>query len=81
MNGMAELLQNACERFFQIFPLQVWGCAASASLKSQVGFAQQSGAEITLEMKNDSGTAYEHCELSVNGEGFWAIGEAKNARI
>ena len=21
MNGMAELLQNACERFFQIFPL------------------------------------------------------------
>ena len=36
------------------------------------------GAEITLEMKNDSGTAYEHCELSVNGEGFLAIGEAKN---
>lgn len=29
-------------------------------------------------MKNGSGTAYEHCELSVNGEGFLAIGEAKN---
>lgn len=29
-------------------------------------------------MKNDSGTAYEHCELSVNGEGLLAIGEAKN---
>lgn len=33
------------------------------------------GAEITPEMKNDSGTAYEHCELSVNGQGFLAIGE------
>lgn len=29
-------------------------------------------------MKNSSGTAYEHCVLSVNGEGFLAIGEAKN---
>lgn len=36
------------------------------------------GAEITFEIKNSSGTAYEHCELSVNGEGFLAIGEAKN---
>lgn len=27
---------------------------------------------------NDSGTAYEHCELSVNGEGFLAIAEAAN---
>ena len=35
-------------------------------------------AEITLEMKNSSGTAYEHCELSVNGEGFLALAEAKN---
>lgn len=34
--------------------------------------------EITLEMKNGSGTAYEHCVLSYNGEGFLAIGEAKN---
>ena len=29
-------------------------------------------------MKNSSKTAYEHCELSVNGEGFLAISEAKN---
>ncbi len=36
------------------------------------------GAEIALEMKNDTETAYEHCELTVNGEGFLAIGEAKN---
>ena len=36
------------------------------------------GAEITFEMKDSDGIAYEHCELSVNGEGFLAIGEAKN---
>lgn len=36
------------------------------------------GAEITFEIKNDDGTAYEHCELSVNGEGFLALGEASN---
>lgn len=36
------------------------------------------GAEITCEIKNDTGTAYEHCELSVNGEGFLALAEAKN---
>ena len=28
------------------------------------------GAEITFEVKNDTETAYEHCELSINGEGF-----------
>lgn len=32
------------------------------------------GAEITCEMKNDRGTAYEHCVLSVNGEGLFSIG-------
>ncbi len=32
----------------------------------------------TLEIKNDSETAYEHCELSVNGEGFLALAEAAN---
>lgn len=36
------------------------------------------GAEITLEMKNEAGTTYEHCELSVNGEGFLALSEAAN---
>lgn len=36
------------------------------------------GAEITREIKNDADTAYEHCELSVNGEGFLALAEAKN---
>jgi len=36
------------------------------------------GAEITREFINESGTAYAHCELSVNGEGFLALAEATN---
>ena len=36
------------------------------------------GAEITREFINEDNTAYEHCELSVNGEGFLALAEAKN---
>lgn len=35
-------------------------------------------AEITLEIKNEDKTAYLHCELSVDGEGFLALGEATN---
>ena len=36
------------------------------------------GAEITRAFINESQTAYEHCELSVDGEGFLALAEAKN---
>ena len=36
------------------------------------------GAEITREFINEDNTAYEHCELSENGEGFLALAEAKN---
>lgn len=36
------------------------------------------GAEITREFKNENDTAYEHCELSVNGEGILALAEAAN---
>lgn len=36
------------------------------------------GAEITYAVKNDAETAFVHCELSVNGEGFLALGEAEN---
>ena len=36
------------------------------------------GAEITRAFWNADHTAYEHCELSVNGEGFLALAEAKN---
>ena len=36
------------------------------------------GAKITREFWNADHTEYEHCELSVNGEGFLALAEAKN---
>ena len=36
------------------------------------------GAEITRVFWNADRTAYEHCELSVNGEGFLALAEAAN---
>ncbi len=36
------------------------------------------GAVISFEIKNDDKTAYAHCELSVDGEGFLALGEAAN---
>lgn len=36
------------------------------------------GAEITFEILNADKTAYEHCELSVHGEGFLALSEAAN---
>lgn len=36
------------------------------------------GAEITRAFVSADGTAYEHCELSVNGEGFLAVAEAAN---
>lgn len=48
------------------------------SIEAAQTYCKAFGAEITLEMKNSSGTAYEHCELSVNGEGFLALAEAKN---
>lgn len=37
------------------------------------------GAEITKAFVNDDNTAYAHCELSVNGEGFLALAEATNS--
>lgn len=36
------------------------------------------GAEVTFEIRDETGLAYEHCELSVNGEPFLALSEAKN---
>lgn len=36
------------------------------------------GAEITRAFYNEKHTAYEHCELSVDGEGFLALAEASN---
>ncbi len=48
------------------------------SIEAAKTYCKAFGAEITLEMKNDSGTAYEHCVLSVGGEPFLALAEAKN---
>lgn len=36
------------------------------------------GAEITRAFQNKDNTAYDHCELSVDGKGFLALVEAKN---
>ena len=48
------------------------------SIEAAKTYCEAFGAEITLEIKNDSGLAYEHCVLSVDGEGFLALAEAKN---
>ena len=48
------------------------------SLEAAETYRKAFGAEITFAIKDDSGNAYAHCELSVNGEGFLALAEAKN---
>lgn len=48
------------------------------SIEAAKTYCKAFGAEIALEMKNSSGTAYEHCVLSVDGEGILALSEAKN---
>ncbi|MBR4414657.1 MAG: hypothetical protein IKS59_05015, partial [Aeriscardovia sp.] len=48
------------------------------SFEAAKTYCKAFGAEITREFKNEDNTAYEHCELSVNGEGFLALAEAKN---
>ena len=48
------------------------------SIEAAAVYCDAFGAEITFEIKDPSGSAYEHCELSVDGEGFLALGEAKN---
>lgn len=40
---------------------------AKNSMEAAKTYCKAFGAEKTLVMKNGSGTAYEHCELSVNG--------------
>ena len=48
------------------------------SIEAAKTYCKAFGAEITLEMKNGTGTEYEHCELSVDGERFLALSEAQN---
>jgi len=49
------------------------------SIEAVETYCRAFGAEITREFINDAGTEYEHCELSVNGEGFLALAEAKKS--
>lgn len=46
------------------------------SLEAVQIYCRAFGAEVTFEIKNEAQTAYEHCELSVNGEGILAVAEA-----
>ena len=48
------------------------------SLEAAAVYCRAFGAEITRAFLNADATAYEHCELSVDGEGFLALAEAKN---
>ncbi|MDE6883233.1 MAG: hypothetical protein K2P48_08980 [Lachnospiraceae bacterium] len=48
------------------------------SIEAAELYCRAFGAEITREFMNETNTAYEHCELSVNGEGFLALAEASN---
>ncbi len=48
------------------------------SLEAAECYCRAFGAERTLEMKTPDGSAYEHCVLSVDGEDFLALAEAKN---
>ncbi len=46
------------------------------SLEAVETYCRAFGAEVTFEIRNADGTAYEHCELSVNGEPILAAAEA-----
>lgn len=48
------------------------------SFEAAQTYCEAFGAEVTFAIKNPEGTAYEHCELSVDGEGILALAEAKN---
>ena len=48
------------------------------SLEAAETYCNAFGAEVTRAFFNSDHTAYEHCELSVNGDGFLALAEAKN---
>lgn len=47
------------------------------SLEAAQHYCRAFGAEITRAFLTEDGKAYAHCELSVNGEGFLALAEAK----
>lgn len=46
------------------------------SLEAVETYCRAFGAEVTFAIKNEAQSAYEHCELSVNGEPILAVAEA-----
>ena len=46
------------------------------SMEAVETYCKAFGAEVTFAIKNEAQTAYEHCELSVNGEPILAVAEA-----
>ena len=46
------------------------------SIEAVETYCRAFSAKVTFEIKNEAQTAYEHCELSVNGEGILAVAEA-----
>ncbi len=46
------------------------------SIEAVETYCKAFGAKVTFEIKNHAQTAYEHCELSVNGDGILAVAEA-----
>ena len=49
------------------------------SVEAAETYCKAFGAQITREFWNEDKTAYVHCELSVDGEGFLALAEAKRS--
>lgn len=49
------------------------------SIEAAATYCKAFGARVTYEIKNETETAYEHCELSVNGEPVLAVAEAPEA--
>ena len=46
------------------------------SMEAVETYCKAFGAKVTFAIKNEAQTAYEHCELSVNGEPILAVAEA-----
>lgn len=49
------------------------------SIEAVETYCRAFGAKITFEIRNGAQTAYEHCELSVNGEPVLAVAESPEA--
>lgn len=49
------------------------------SIEAVETYCRAFGADVTFAIKNSDRTDYEHCELSVNGEGILAVAEASES--